>query len=152
MLRTDGYVKILDFGLAKLTERADTGMATPTLAQSHPGLVMGTVEYMSPEQARGQNIDGRTDVWSLGIVLYELLAGHVPFSGETPSHVMVSVMEDELIPLRDCGTVPAGLDRIVTKALRRNKTERYHAARDFARDLKNLKRALQLDDRLRPSV
>src|SRR4030095_4241592 len=114
MLRADGYVKILDFGLAKLTETqtSESDLETPTLLQSNPGLVMGTVRYMSPEQARGKRIDSRTDLWSLGIVLYELLAGRVPFSGETPSHVMVSLMEDELPALTSYANVPAELDRI----------------------------------------
>jgi eukaryotic-like serine/threonine-protein kinase len=98
MVRSDGYVKILDFGLAKLTEQqiSDAETETPTLLQSNPGLVMGTVQYMSPEQARGKNVDGRSDIWSLGIVLYELLTGRLPFSGETPSHVMVSLMENDV--------------------------------------------------------
>ena len=95
MIREDGYVKILDFGLAKLTEQqvTDADLETPTLLQTDPGLVMGTVQYMSPEQARAKNVGVGTDIWSLGIVMYELLAGHVPFSGETHSHVMVSLME-----------------------------------------------------------
>jgi eukaryotic-like serine/threonine-protein kinase len=152
MIRRDGYVKILDFGLAKLTERADSGMETPTLLQSYPGLVMGTVQYMSPEQARGNKIDGRTDIWSLGVVLYELLSGHVPFSGETPSHVMVSVMEDQIPPLGDVGKMPAELSRIVTKSLRKIKKERYQTARELAHDLKKLKQDLQLEGRLKGSL
>src|ERR1043166_9427827 len=84
MLRADGYVKILDFGLAKLTEQqqaTDSDLdETPTLLQSNPGLVMGTVHYMSPEQARAKNVGVGTDIWSLGIVMYELLTGHVPFT------------------------------------------------------------------------
>ena len=103
MIRHDGYVKILDFGLAKLTEQQaiEAELETPTLLQTNPGLVMGTVQYMSPEQARAKNVGVGTDIWSLGIVMYELLAGQVPFTGETPSHVMVSLMENELPPLRD---------------------------------------------------
>jgi serine/threonine-protein kinase len=152
MIRRDGYVKILDFGLAKLTERADSGMETPTLLQSNPGLVMGTVQYMSPEQARGNKIDGRTDIWSLGVVLYELLTGRVPFSGETPSHVMVSVMEDQIPSLGASGIVPLELDRIVTKSLRKIKKERYQTARELARDLKKLKQDLQVEVRLKGSL
>ena len=152
MLRADGYLKILDFGLAKLTERSTSGEPeNPTLMQSNPGLVMGTVQYMSPEQARGIKIDGRTDIWSLGVVLYELLTGAVPFSGETPSHVMVSIMEAEPPPLAERATVPAELDRIVTQSLRKHKKERYQTARELARDLKNLKRELQLGGRLKHS-
>src|SRR5207302_557562 len=119
MVRADGYVKILDFGLAKLTElqTTESELETPTLLQSNPGLVMGTVQYMSPEQARGKKVDVRADIWSLGVVLYELVSGRVPFTGETPSHVMVSLMENELPPLTGHATVPAELERIITKAL-----------------------------------
>jgi serine/threonine-protein kinase len=154
MLRADGYVKILDFGLAKLTETqtSDSDLETPTLLQSNPGLVMGTVQYMSPEQARGKNVDLRTDIWSLGVVLYELLAHRVPFSGETPSHVMVSLMEDELPALTSYANVPAELDRIVTKTLSKNKKGRYQTARELTHDFKNLKRELQLEGRLKQSV
>jgi eukaryotic-like serine/threonine-protein kinase len=151
MIRADGYVKILDFGLAKLTDQQITSSEpeTPTLLQSNPGLVMGTVQYMSPEQARGRKVDARTDIWSLGIVLYELLSGHVPFRGETPSHVMVSLMEDELPPLTDFVNVPPELDRIVNRALRKNQKERYQSASELARDLKKLKEELQLEARLK---
>ena len=150
MIREDGYVKILDFGLAKLTEQqvTDADLETPTLLQTNPGLVMGTVQYMSPEQARAKNVGLGTDIWSLGIVMYELLAGHVPFSGETHSHVMVSLMEDKLPPLKDEANVPEELDRLVTRALRKNQKERYQTAGQLARDLKSLKQKLQLDARL----
>ena len=154
MIRADGYVKILDFGLAKLTEPqiAESDLETPTLLQSNPGLVMGTVQYMSPEQARGKKVDARTDIWSLGIVLYELLAGRVPFTGETPSHVMVSLMEDELPPLTNYADVAPKLDRIVSKSLRKNQKERYLTANHLAHDLKQLKRALQLDEHLKGAL
>ena len=151
MIRHDGYVKILDFGLAKLTERQtiEAELETPTLLQTNPGLVMGTVQYMSPEQARATNVGVGTDIWSLGVVMYELLTGHVPFTGETPSHVMVSLMEDELPPLTGYVNVPTELDRIVTKALRKKRRERYHTTSDLAHDLKNLKQELQLEARLK---
>lgn len=151
MIRQDGYVKILDFGLAKLTEHqiVDAELETPTLLQTNPGLVMGTVQYMSPEQARARNVGVGTDIWSLGIVMYELLTGQVPFTGETPSHVMVSLMENELPPLTGYVNVPTELDRIVTKALRKKPRDRYHTTSDLARDLKNLKQELQLEARLK---
>jgi eukaryotic-like serine/threonine-protein kinase len=110
---------------------------------------MGTVQYMSPEQARAKNVGASSDIWSLGIVMYELLTGQVPFTGETPSHVMVSLMEDELPPLKGYVNVPAELDRIVTKALRKKPRERYQTTSDLAHDLKNLKQELQLEARLK---
>src|SRR5262249_2924684 len=139
MLRVDGYVKILDFGLVKLTEVSltDSDLESSTLLQSNPGLVMGTVQYMSPEQARGKKVDARTDIWSLGIVLYELLAGRVPFTGDTPSHVMVSLMEHEAPSLADQVSVPEDLDKIVTRALCKDKRQRYQTAKVLAHDLKN---------------
>jgi serine/threonine-protein kinase len=151
MIRHDGYVKILDFGLAKLTERqiVEAELERPTLLQTNPGLVMGTVQYMSPEQARAKNVGVGTDIWSLGIVMYELLTGQVPFTGETPSHVMVSLMEDELPPLTGYLNVPAELDRIVTKVLRKKPRERYQTTSELAHDLKNLKQELQLEARLK---
>ena len=147
MIRQDGYVKILDFGLAKLTEQhtTDADLERPTLLQSNPGLVMGTVQYMSPEQARAKNVGIGTDIWSLGIVMYELLAGHVPFTGETASHVMVSLMEDKLPALNDHANIPEELDQLVTKALCKNQKQRYQTAGQIARDLKTLKQKLQLD-------
>src|SRR5207253_7367575 len=154
MVRADGYVKILDFGLAKLTElqTTESDLETSTLLQSNPGLVMGTVQYMSPEQARGKKVDVRADIWSLGVVLYELLAGRVPFSGVTPSHVMFSLMEDELPPLTSYSNVPPELDRIIIKALRKNQKERYQTANQLAHDLKNLKRELEVEARLKGSL
>ncbi len=145
--RQDGYLKVLDFGLAKLTERhtIEADDETPTLLQSNPGLVMGTVHYMSPEQARAKNVGVGTDIWSLGIVMYELLTGHVPFTGETPSHVMVSLMEDKLSPLKDRANVPEELDRFVTRALHKNPKQRYQTAGELAHDLKELKQRLQQD-------
>ena len=90
MLRTDGYVKVLDFGLAKLTEPKTAHSAAPTLpkVETEPGVVMGTFSYMSPEQARGLAVDARTDIWSLGVMIYEMAAGRQPFEGETASDVM----------------------------------------------------------------
>ncbi|HEU5238219.1 MAG TPA: serine/threonine-protein kinase, partial [Pyrinomonadaceae bacterium] len=151
MIRRDGYVKILDFGLAKLTEQQtnESDLERPTLLQSNPGLVMGTVQYMSPEQARAKNVGVGTDIWSLGIVMYELLTGQVPFTGETTSHVMVSLMEDELPPLTGYVNVPTELDRIVTKALRKKARDRYQTTSDLAHDLKNLKQELQIETRLK---
>ena len=99
MLRSDGFVKVLDFGLAKLAPHhasmAESEAATKSMVETNPGTVMGTVSYMSPEQARGQEVDSRTDIWSLGVVLYEMVTRRVPFAGETPSHVIVSILESQ---------------------------------------------------------
>src|SRR6267142_1892480 len=156
MIRHDGYVKVLDFGLAKLTESQTSSIepaaATRVLVKTNPGMVMGTVTYMSPEQARGLSVDARTDVWSLGVVLYEMLAGRAPFDGETASHVIVSILEKEPPLLSQCAEVPTELERIINKALRKNREERYQTVKDLALDLKSLKQELEVDARLERSV
>jgi len=153
MLRKDGYAKVLDFGLAKLSEpsRIPSGSEDATRAQvvTTPGLVMGTVSYMSPEQARGNTTDARTDIWSLGVVLYEMLAGKVPFSGETINHTIVSILEREPSPLTN---VPAELQRIVRKSMAKDVDMRYQSARDFLIDLKNLHRELDIKGELERSL
>src|SRR5712691_10393727 len=99
MVRPDGYVKVLDFGLAKLmTAGAAAGDVDPTL-YTRPGIVMGTPRYMSPEQARGLELDARTDVWSLGVILYEMVAGRPPFDGTTPTDVLAAILRTEPAPL-----------------------------------------------------
>ena len=152
MLRPDGLVKVLDFGLAKLTEQrpaADSAVPRQPFVQTETGAVMGTAHYMSPEQARGKEVDERTDVWSLGVVLYEMAAGRAPFAGETPSHVIVSILESEPPPLSRDAEVPAGLERVVAKALRKSRGERYQTARDLAIELKSLKEELEIEARLK---
>jgi len=123
MLRRDGYVKVLDFGLAKLTEVDNSPEAEtkPTMLHTSPGEVMGTVAYMSPEQARGVTVDARSDVWSLGVLLYEMLSGQKPFQGETPTDVIVSIVERAPASLSGLAPeVPTELERIVSKALTKN--------------------------------
>ncbi len=155
MLRRDRIVKVLDFGLAKLASQGtpvDSQAATKSMVRTNPGMVMGTVQYMSPEQARGKEVDARTDIWSLGVMLYEMVTGRVPFEGETPSHVIVSLMESEPPPLARYAQVPTELKRIVSKALRKNKEQRYQTASDLALDLKSLKQELEVDARLKRSL
>jgi eukaryotic-like serine/threonine-protein kinase len=136
MLRRDGYVKVLDFGIAKLMERAASmGLSFET----SPGLIVGTAHYMSPEQAQGLEIDERTDIWSLGVVLYEMVTGQLPFKGKTPSHTIVSIVEQQLPQLVQ---VPAELARIVMKALNKNPDERYQTIKDMLVDLRMLQREL----------
>ena len=151
MVRKDGIVKVLDFGLAKLAEQGQKGAPdteAPTRALHHtaPGVVMGTASYMSPEQARGLEVDERTDVWSLGVVLYEMIAGRLPFTGETTTDVLSLILHREPPPLTHLGThIPAELDRIVTKALKKDKEERYQVVKDLGLDLKSLKQRLEFE-------
>ena len=154
MIRADGYARVLDFGLAKLTEKKKSERIslegeTKAFVQTNPGVVMGTVSYMSPEQARGKETDARTDLWSLGVVLYEMLSGKVPFAGETINHTIVSILEKEP-PLLE--NVPDELQRIVRKALTKDKEMRYQTARDLLIDLKNLRRTLDIQGELERSI
>jgi serine/threonine-protein kinase len=154
MLRKDGYAKVLDFGLAKLTERETTDEVstegeTRVFVKTTPGMVMGTVSYMSPEQARGAEIDARTDIWSLGVVLYEMLARRVPFIGETVNHTIVSILEKEPLLLEN---VPAELQRIVRKSLTKDVEMRYQTAHDLLIDLKNLRKELDIQGELERST
>jgi eukaryotic-like serine/threonine-protein kinase len=151
MLRRDGIVKVLDFGLAKLSARVDPELkvdpdtATKVLVQTEPGVVIGTVAYMSPEQARGKDVDARTDVFSLGVVIYEMLSGRVPFNGETRSDVIAAILKTEPSPLADDSRqVPRELERIVRKCLQKNRGRRYSSARELQIDLKNLQRELEV--------
>jgi serine/threonine protein kinase/Tol biopolymer transport system component len=154
MLRSDGYVKVLDFGLAKSSEHASSAVdpeaATQMLVNTSPGMVMGTVSYMSPEQARGLPVDARTDIWSLGCVLYEMVTGHTPFAGETTSDVIVSVLDREPPPLT--AEAPPELHRILRKALRKDREERYQTVRDLLVDLKDLKQEIDFEAKLEISV
>jgi serine/threonine protein kinase/tetratricopeptide (TPR) repeat protein len=149
MLRPDGYVKVLDFGLAKLSERhaIATDTAAPTIASGRtlPGTVMGTIAYMSPEQARGLEVDGRTDIFSLGVVLYELVSGRAPFEGATISDLIVSILERDPLPLvRYWPEVPAELERIVAKALHKNREQRYQTAKGLQLELKSLAKETEI--------
>ncbi len=152
MIRRDGYVKVFDFGLAKLTERrhSQPGITlSALLVNSSPGTVMGTAAYMSPEQARGVSVDERTDTWSLGVVLYEMVSGRPPFVGETPTDVVVAIVEKEPPPISEFVKVaPPELERIVRKALRKNTDERYQIVKEMAIDLRSLRKDLERDAQL----
>jgi serine/threonine protein kinase/lipoprotein NlpI len=153
MLRRDRLVKILDFGLAKLSEQEDvdfdTQVITKALHLTKPGMVMGTPHYMSPEQARGLAVDGRSDIWSLGVVLYMMVAGHLPFVGKTLSDVIAAILTREPPPLTDyMPEVPNELERIITKALRKEQEERYQSIKDLGLDLKSLKQRLEFETEL----
>src|SRR5438067_2553383 len=136
MLRPDGYVKVLDFGIAKLAEQElPTTMPRDEallLVETNLGSVLGTVRYMSPEQAFGAQVDKSTDIWSLGVVLYEMVTGHTPFTGDTPREVMSSILEKEPPQLTTyVAHIPAELQQIVSKTLRKGRTERYQSASEI---------------------
>jgi eukaryotic-like serine/threonine-protein kinase len=159
MLRRDGYVKVLDFGLAKLAKESTTSEVTPEaptmtrVVKTDPGVVMGTASYMSPEQARGLDVDPRTDIWSLGTLLYEMVAGRLPFEGATTSDVIATILHREppsLLLYRS--DVPSELERIVEKALTKPREERYQLARDLSVDLKRLRQHLELEAELERSI
>ena len=152
MLRQDRLVKILDFGLAKLSEPelADPEVLTKVLQVTVPGVVMGTARYMSPEQARGLPVDARTDIWSLGVVLYRMVAGKLPFAGNTMSDVIAAILTHEPPALTTYGRdVPPELDRIVTKSLRKDREERYQSVKGLGLDLETLKQRLEFKAELK---
>src|SRR5215211_7034973 len=158
MVRRNGYVKVLDFGLAKLAETVDRSpsdgeASTRVLVQTDAGVVMGTSHYMSPEQARGKPVDARSDIWSLGVVIYELVAGRTPFEGETSTDVIVAITQKEPPPLaRFAPNVPAELDWIVMKALRKDRDERYQTIKELLTDLRRLKQRLEFQSELERSA
>ncbi|HKC88252.1 MAG TPA: serine/threonine-protein kinase, partial [Blastocatellia bacterium] len=160
MVRPDGLVKVLDFGLAKLTEGGQGDKGTRRTGEnplvslsllpplSSTGVVMGTARYMSPEQARGLKVDARTDIFSLGVTLYEMVAGHAPFTGPSACDVIAALLEHEPVPLtRHSPEAPAELERIVSKALRKDREERYQTTNDLLVELKGLKRELEFEAR-----
>jgi eukaryotic-like serine/threonine-protein kinase len=153
MLRPDGYAKVLDFGIAKLTEQRpasdDQAIETTGGLQTRPGLVLGTARYMSPEQARGQKVDARTDIWSLGVVLYEIVGGSPPFRGETPSDCIAAILTTDPPPLAGVlPDVPLKLESILQKALRKNSDERYQTIKEMLADLRILKAELEAESSL----
>ncbi len=153
--RRDHVVKVLDFGLAKVTDKKKQTEPDelPTLEKpiptfhTTPGLIMGTVNYMSPEQAQGKPVDARSDIWSTGILIYEMVAGAKPFGGTTSAHTIVQILEKEPAPLAHPGApqVPDELQRIVRKSIAKDPDERYQTAKDMLIDLRNLKKRLELD-------
>lgn len=147
----DRFVKVLDFGLAKLTDRdtanADPEAVTIPITETSPGAIMGTSGYMSPEQALGESIDERTDVFSLGVVLYEMIAGRLPFQGKTDSHTRVSIIDQDHVPLtHHVSNAPRQLERIVSKALAKDRLKRYQTITDFKLDLEQLRDELHASE------
>ena len=149
IVRPDSLVKVLDFGLAKLTARpsdVNPSAVTALRVDTEAGVVMGTAHYMSPEQARGQEIDARTDIFSFGVVLYEMIAGRLPFQGSSVSDVIASILTREPLPLsRFVPEAPPELLRIVSKSLEKDREERYQVVKDLLLDLKRLKKRLEFE-------
>ena len=148
MLRADGLVKVLDFGLAKLTERRSSTVAAeaPTLDKlsTEPGTILGTVNYMSPEQARGQQVDARSDIFSLGVMIYEMIAGRLPFEGETMSDVIASILKDEPVSLTaHSREIPREAESIVSRAICKDRNERYQTVNELLEQLKQFKQRLE---------
>jgi len=160
MLRRDGYVKVLDFGLAKLITPFDSGRITVPEGRAtqkgrlktDPGRLMGTARYMSPEQIEGKEIDGRSDIFSVGVVLYELLTGRAPFEGSTPGAVMAAILHNEPPPLASSVEGASELGRIIDQSLAKVPKNRYQAVNDLLNDLKVLKEELDFKARLKRSA
>ena len=156
--RRDHIVKVLDFGLAKTSEPASVTQATDsevaTQYKTAAGTILGTVNYMSPEQAQGLEVNERSDLWSTGVMIYEMLTGEAPFKGPTNSHTIVQILENEPAPLRQASrfNIPDELDRIVNKALVKNVDERYQTAKDMLIDLRKLRKLLDVESEMRRSV
>jgi len=154
MIRPDGLVKLLDFGIAKLSEKKveliDEEAATAIKPQgTSPGMVIGTANYMSPEQAKGREVDARTDIFSFGIVLYEMLSSKRGFAGENALDVIGAILHKEPTPLKQVlPELPGEIERIVNKTLRKDADERYQTVRDLLTDLKDAKRELEFQDTL----
>ena len=152
MVRKDGIVKVLDFGLAKLTDRFDSSASgseatTFALVNTEPGTVLGTAAYMSPEQAIGREVDARSDIWSLGVVLYEMLTSRTPFEGVSRSHIIVAITDREPLPLTHFAPdIPQALEWIVAEALTKDLEERCQTAKEMLGKLKRLKQRIELGD------
>jgi serine/threonine-protein kinase len=153
MIRPDGFVKVLDFGLAKLVgqeNKSILGLEHSTALQNHTakGVIMGTVNYMSPEQAKGEKVDQRTDIFSLGVVIYEMIAGRTPFGGDSVSETLANLINSEPKPLARFSTnVPDELQRIISKMLRKSADVRYQTMKDALVDLKDLREHLSLEEK-----
>lgn len=143
MLTSTGQVKVLDFGLARVDESGPIQSNVTTEARTEPGLLLGTVHYMSPEQALGSETDPRSDLFSFGIVLYEMATGRRPFSGPSANAIIDQILHTQPEPIvRSADAVPAELTRIIFKCLRKEPGERYQSARDLIADLTLVRRDL----------
>ncbi|MCI0414166.1 protein kinase [bacterium] len=152
MLRPDGYMKVLDFGLAKVTQTSGSTDITDAPTITETGYVMGTVKYMSPEQVRGLLVDARSDIFSLGVLVYEMVAGVTPFQGETRSDIIAAILGKDPLPLANYSSgVPGELEWIVTKMLQKDRNDRYQTARELLNDLRLFKHKLEVSSEIKRS-
>ena len=156
IVRPDGFIKVLDFGLAKLIggyktiEEASEAETFP-LVQTNPGMIIGTASYMSPEQAKGKDVDVRTDVFSFGIVIYEVITGHLPFNGDSVIEMIAAILHNEPKPIGEAG-IPHEIKRIIEKTLKKDRNERYQTMKDLLLDLKEFRRELDFQYKLEHSL
>ncbi len=156
--RRDGVVKVLDFGLAKVTEHKystlehDSDSEAITEFRTAPGVIMGTINYMSPEQTKASEIDERTDIWSTGVIMYEMVTGKMPFRGSTTSHTIVQILEKDPVPLTKLVKAPVELERIVMKAIAKKPVERYQTAKDMLADLRRFQKRVEMDTELKQTL
>jgi len=151
MIRPDGVVKLLDFGIAKLTEKPEPKLEsedeTAVQVKTSPGMVIGTANYMSPEQAKGRPVDTRTDIFSFGVLLYEMVSGRLPFEGESPLEIIGSILKEEPKPL-PTGEIPPDLVKLIGKCLRKDPDERYQTMKGLLADLKEVRSELEFQHKL----
>ena len=155
MIRPTGLAKILDFGIAKLSASSTSASAssedaTAIKSPTMPGMIIGTANYMSPEQAKGKVVDARTDIFSFGVVLYEMIAGQLPFEGENALEMIGAILHKEAKPLNS--DVPTEISKIINKCLRKDRNERYQTIKDVGNDLKDVKQDLEFQDKLERSI
>ena len=158
MIRPDGYLKILDFGLAKLIEQKHDsipGLQGEPSSHNHTakGVIQGTVNYMSPEQAKGERVDERTDIFSLGVMMHEMIVGRTPFGGDSSAETFAKLINAEPPPLSSFGVnLPDAVQGIISRTLRKNREERYQTMKELLTDLKALKEDLTFDEKLERSA
>jgi hypothetical protein len=150
MIRPDGYIKVIDFGLAKQVNRGGKNHVDDRKTITRPGLMVGTLHYMSPEQIGGDPVDHRTDLWSLGVILYELVTGQRPFEADTEIRLIGSILQGPVPPIQKTGQLPPGLYRTIERALSKDPAARYQSAREFLRDLQSVSHSDHPSSTVRP--